>query len=79
MGKSRIIATIVLLKHEYQGSENFSIVFPNELLKSIDEQKYRRLKELLDGTTIDLVVYDRKQLLESQVDTESFVLIDEAD
>ena len=79
MGKSRIIATIVLLKHEYQRSDNFSIVFPNELLKSVDEQKYRRLKELLDGTTIDLVVYDRKQLLESQVDTESFVLIDEAD
>lgn len=57
MGKSRIIATIVVLQNEFSGNEHFSIVFPNELLRSVEEDKYRTLKMLLDAE-IDLIVSD---------------------
>lgn len=36
MGKSRIIATIVALKNEYDGTNKFTVVFTSELLKSVE-------------------------------------------
>ena len=78
MGKSRIIATIVVLHNEFGGNERFSIVFPNKLLRSVEEDKYRTLKTLL-AAEIDLIVSDDSTALAGKVHTESFVLIDEAD
>ena len=49
MGKSRIIATIVVLQNEFSAAEKFAIVFPNKLLKSVDEDKYRKLRMLLSA------------------------------
>ena len=40
MGKSRIIAAVIALKHLYDRTRNFTIVFTTELLKSVDEQIY---------------------------------------
>ena len=36
MGKSRIIAAIVALKNEYDGTDKFTIVFTTALLKSVE-------------------------------------------
>ena len=40
MGKSRIIATVIALKKEYDGKKDFTIVFTTELLKSAVEKEY---------------------------------------
>ena len=41
MGKSRIIAAVVVLKNYYAGTNKFTIVFTNDLLRSVDERVYR--------------------------------------
>ena len=64
MGKSRVIAAIVTLKKEYDGTDDFTIVFTTELLKSVEEKNYICLRLLLP-TNINLVVYDPKMPLES--------------
>ena len=78
MGKSRIIAAVLVLKHEYDRTNKFTIVFTTDLLKSVDERVYTQLKGLL-GLDLDLVVYNSRLLLESQVRKDDFVVIDEAD
>ena len=78
MGKSRIIAAIVVLQNEFGGADKFTIVFPNKLLKSVDEVKYQRLAHLM-GATIDLVVASKETVLAGAVNRESIVLVDEAD
>ena len=78
MGKSRILAAVLVLKHEYDRTNKFTIVFTTDLLKSVDERVYTHLKNLL-GLDLDLVVYDSRLLLESQVRKDDFVVIDEAD
>ena len=40
-GKSRIIATIIALVNEFEGSLQFAIVFPNELLASVNAEDYK--------------------------------------
>ena len=40
MGKSRVIAAAILLKHLYDNTRSFTIVFTTELLKSVDEIVY---------------------------------------
>ena len=47
MGKSRIIAAVVVLKHLYDNTDDFCIVFTTELLKRVDEKVYTELKLLL--------------------------------
>ena len=78
MGKSRIIAAVLVLKHEYDRTNKFTIVFTTDLLKSVDERVYTQLKGLL-GLDLDLIVYNSRLLLESQVRKDDFVVIDEAD
>ena len=78
MGKSRVIAAVVVLKQMADGSEEFDIVFTTELLKSVDERVYIKLRNLL-SVTIELVVYDTEAVLDGQVRKDSFVIIDEAD
>ena len=64
MGKSRVIATIVALKNEYDGTDNFTIVFATEFLKSVEEKHYLLLRNLLT-TNIVLIAYNKKSPLES--------------
>ena len=40
MGKSRVIAAAIVLKHLYDNTRNFTIVFTTDLLKSVDEKVY---------------------------------------
>ena len=64
MGKSRVIAAAIVLKTLYDGSVNFNIVFTTLLLKSVDEQVYKKLQNLL-SLNINMVVYDPSMLLDS--------------
>ena len=40
MGKSRVIAAAIVLKHLYDKTRSFTIVFTTDLLKSVDEKVY---------------------------------------
>ena len=64
MGKSRIIAAIVALKNEYDGTNKFTVVFTTELLRSVESASYMRLANTLK-TTINLVVYNPSMTLAS--------------
>ena len=57
MGKSRIIAAVVVLKQLYSKTGKFTIVFTTDLLKGVDEKVYLRLRDLL-GVQINLIVYN---------------------
>ena len=35
-GKSRVIVAVIVLRNEYSGTKDFTIVFTTELLKSVD-------------------------------------------
>ena len=59
MGKSRIIAAVVVLKQLYAKTGKFTIVFTTDLLKGVDEKVYLRLKDLL-GVQVNLIVYNDK-------------------
>ena len=78
MGKSRIIATVIAIKKEYERTTDFTIVFTTELLKSAVEKEYKLLECALT-IEIKLVVFDKQMPLESQVSINSYTLIDEAD
>ena len=62
MGKSRIIATVIALKKEYDGKKDFTIVFTTELLKSAVEKEYKLLECALT-VDIKLVVFDKQIIL----------------
>ena len=53
-------------------------MYTTALLKGVDEKVYSHLRDLLD-LNLDLIVYNSKLLLESQVREGDFVVIDEAD
>lgn len=77
MGKSRVIAAAIVLKHLYDKTRSFTIVFTTDLLKSVDEKVYTQLRTLL-AIEVALVVYSPKVLLAGQIG-KGFVIIDEAD
>ena len=77
MGKSRVIAAAIVLKHLYDGAVNFNIVFTTRLLKSVDEQVYSQLQSLL-RLNVNMVVYDPNTSLSSQI-KDGYLVIDEAD
>lgn len=53
-------------------------MYTTALLKGVDERVYSHLRGLL-GLNLDLIVYNSKLLLESQVREGDYVVIDEAD
>ena len=58
--------------------KNFAIVFPNKLLRGVDEKKYEMLEAQL-GISVNIVDFETSKDLKKQVDPKSEVLIDEAD
>lgn len=78
MGKSRIIAAVLALKNMMEGTQHFTIVFTTSLLRSVDQKVYSILQRLLD-IQLDLVVFDSRVLLQSQIRRGDYVIIDEAD
>ena len=53
-------------------------MYTTALLKCVDERVHSHLRGLL-GLDLDLIVYNSKLLLESQVREGDYVVIDEAD
>ena len=77
-GKSRVMAAVIALKARQLVSPKFAIVFSSELLRDVDGGKYEQLAELLD-VHISLVVFDPEKAVTDQIDSDFFLLIDEAD
>ena len=46
-GKSRVIAACIALRHEMNARSKFAIVFTSDMLKEVDEEKYKELAALL--------------------------------
>ena len=57
MGKSRIIAAVVVVKHLFARTWDFTIVFTTPLLKQADESIYLHLKTMLK-LNLKLVVFN---------------------
>ena len=79
-GKSRIIAAIIAIRAQSQklfSQKHFTIVYSSQLLKEVDREKYELLA-IIYKTEIRQVVFEGGAL-DTVVDKDSCVLIDEAD
>lgn len=78
MGKSRIIAAVIVLKYLQKGITRFTVVFTSKLLRSADQAMYKRIGAVLN-LELELVVFNPRCPLDALVRQGHYAVIDEAD
>lgn len=78
MGKSRIIAAVIVLQNLCRSITCFTVVFTTKLLKQASQAYYEKIAAVL-GLTLKLMVYDPNFSLDGIVLPGHYAIVDEAD